>query len=417
MPNIRFTGSERTFLDADYTSGTSLTVISNLGFADNDWAIVGEVGDEKTEAIDVTGTSGNATITISAAYKFSHNKTTTIYRSEWDQITLERKLTSDSSWTTLSTFNIQWDKLETIYIDTTGDDTYDYRFRFYNSLSLLSSEYSPTVAGSGFIRRSVGAMILNVRRKIKDPNRQRITDTEIIQKLSDGQIDIEGIMPRLSFLKVDTFETSTGIASAAATAKYALSSYTDFNYLAGIKYKLVSGGNTLLWELDPKTDDEFDPLMYNQGSPVSNDYTLCFKIVPPDSTSTQGYFRVYPVPETTAGTFYPVYYKKFTALTDISDFTDLIFPEILEDYAAWRIHELLGNDTQATSFKNLYYGPNSESNSDQLTGLALLKSYDDSRKRPLAKGRSLIRFRGRRLNKSTYGSIVDRDYFKEFFMN
>ena len=57
IPNPKLSDNELTYLDEDYSSGTSLTVLSNLGFASQDIAVVGVVGDEQTEQKDVTPVS------------------------------------------------------------------------------------------------------------------------------------------------------------------------------------------------------------------------------------------------------------------------------------------------------------------------------------------------------------------------
>lgn len=416
VPNIRLSSSERTFLDENYTAGssTSITVTSSSGFAANDYAIVGDVGEEKTEAGLVTGTTGSTSISLSAALTFSHNKGVTIYRSEWDQIALERKLTASTTWTSLSTFNIQWDKKETLYVDSTGTNDYDYRFRFYNSTTGLYSEYSPTVAGSGFTRQSGGRMIINVRKKIRDPQRQRFTDAEILLKLQDGQTDIQTLVPELWFLRVDTYEADNGIAAIASTARYSLSTYTDLNFLSKIIYKYVSG-TTEKWELDQKSDMEFNQYDYNISTPDTDDNAQFYKLLPPDSSSDQGYFKVYPMTKTTGvGTFYPTYFRKFTNLNDISDETELPFPEILEDYAAWKLHDLMGNTEDALKYKSYYYGPNSKDRVDNLTGIALLEFHNDKRNKSLGYGRRLWNYKGARGRKNYFPSATrNRDYIKE----
>lgn len=423
IPNPRLLESERTFLDADYTTLTTLTVVSNLGFAANNYAVVGETGEEKTEASPVSSITSNTTITLVTAYKFSHNKSTSLYRSEWNQVAIERKLHTSSTWAALVTQDIQWDKLETLYVDSTGDDTYDYRFRFYNSTSASYSEYSPTVSGAGFSPQQVGAMILHVREKIKDPNRARFTDTRIIEQLQAGQLYIPTLIPDLWFLRVDTFEASNGIAAVASTSKYSLAQYTDYAVLAKIKYKYVSG-NTFVYDLEGKNDIEFDRFTYNQLR-VADDNVVRFKLLPPDSSSSKGYFTVDPVPKTTGiGTFYPIYYRALTALNSVEDTTDLTYPEILEDYAAWKLHTLMGNTGEAQKYEGLFFGEPSVIHAGRLnfatkniTGIELLKLENNMREQGNEYPRNLWKWRGRRSNTNYYRrGLIDRDFIKENYM-
>lgn len=416
IPNPNLRASERTFLDADYSSGTSLTVLNNLGFSTNDYAITGEVGEEKTESQSVSSISTSTTITISSSYNFSHNKGTSVYRSEWNQVSIESK-TGTGNWGVLILKNIEWDSLETLYIDNTGDDTVSYRFRFYSPTRNIYSEYSPTITGAGFTRYQVGAMIINVRRKLRDPNPNRFSDSEIIQRLQDGQKDIEMLQQELWFLKVDTFEASNGITATVSTSKYSLASYTDLNYLSKIRYRYSTGNITLLWDLEPSPENEFDRYTYNQARPA-DDNIRRFKILPPDASSAQGYFSIYPIVRTAGvGTFFPVYYRTMTVLDDISDVTDLPFPEILEDYAAWRLHDLIGNQDQANHYRDLYYGPSDASSDQRVTGIAMLEQYNKNKKQVLGYGRQLWRFRGQRGRNNFFGSgITTRDFIKENYM-
>ena len=179
IPNPRLSDGEVTYLNADYTSGVSLTVQRADIFQNDDIAVVGRVGEEQTESESVLSTTGNVTITLDAALTFDHNKGIAVYLSRWDQVSIERQITSVGTWSVLILTNIQWDKLETLYDDTNGTDLHSYRFRFYNSAGAYYSEYSPTIGGGGFSRSQVGAMVLNVRRNLRDPNRERVKDSKI----------------------------------------------------------------------------------------------------------------------------------------------------------------------------------------------------------------------------------------------
>jgi hypothetical protein len=72
--NPDLVNSERTILDADYSSGTSLTVKSNYGFQNGDILVIEQPSTEKAESSTVSGTTGNTTVTIDSALKFSHQK-------------------------------------------------------------------------------------------------------------------------------------------------------------------------------------------------------------------------------------------------------------------------------------------------------------------------------------------------------
>lgn len=417
IPNPRLSTSELTYLDADYSSGTSLTVLSNLGFAAQDIAVVGEMGNEQTEQKDVSSVSGNATIVVSAALKFSHEKQTPIYRSRYNQVSIESQFGSSGAWSVLATQDIQWDKLETLYIDPNGADTYNYRFRFYNSISAVYSAYSPTISGAGFNANTVGRMLTNVRKKVRDPEGEKVTDQRIIEYLVEAQDTISGIRADWWFLRVDTFESSSGIASAASTRKYSLATYTDFNYIDRIRYLYNASSTNQLYDLTPKPIEEFDRYEQDRSAPNNNN-VLFYKLAPPDSSSSVGYFIVYPVPADATCTFYPIYYKVMNTLNDISDTTNIPYPQILEDYAAWRIHNDLGNTIEAGKYKNLFFGNTARGQAnEQITGIALLTMNQNNKVKPMNQPKSLWRYGGRGKSRNYYGNgRFNRDFIKENYM-
>lgn len=407
-------------MDADYSSGTSLTVLSNLGFADNDIAVVGEVGDEITEQIDITGVSGNDTITISSALKFDHSKQTPIYRTSYNQVSIESQYTSSGAWSVLTTTDIQWDKEDTLYIDPNGADEYNYRFRFYNSASATYSAYSPTISGGGFDANSVGRMIMNIRNKVRDPNAERHSDERIIQLLNEGQDTISGIRADWWFLRVDTYELykrslSSGIPTVGNQSYYDLEDMTNLNYLDRIRYLYNVNSNNQLYDLTPKSDEEFDRFEQDQNS-ENNNNVLYYKVAPPDSGSELGYFVVWPVPADTTGTFFPIYYKSMNSLVTIDDTTNVPYPQILEDYVAWRIFNDLGNTTEAGKYKNLFFGNTARGTAnEQITGIALLTMNHNNKTIPSNKPKRIWRYAGRNANRNSYGQgAYNRDYIKEF---
>lgn len=416
IPNPILNKSEITYLNSDYTSGTSLDVISNQFIEATNIGVLGKVGEEKTEARDVSSISGTSTVVVSSAYNQDHNKGTSLYISPWDKISIERQLTSSGDWGVYEVITIEWDKNETLYDDLGGTSQHNYRFRFYNSINGLYSEYSPTLSGAGFTRNQVGRMILNVRKNVRDPNRERVADQRIIELLNDGQDVITGIRYDWWFLKVDTYETSNGIATVADQRRYDLSVYDRFNYLHRIRYLYAPNSRNVLYDLIPKPDEEFDRYMQDV-SRTSDDNILYYKQSPPDSSSEVGYFVTWPSASSTGGTFYPIYFKKFRLLSDVSDTTDLPFPQILEDYASWILHQNLGNDTDATTYKNRFFGNAPRSQDQQeITGIMLLHNYQKNKNMPTNYPRSLWRYGGGGRNKNYYGNgLISSDYRKEKF--
>jgi len=396
-----------TNLSSDYSSGTSLTVISNVSFAANDLIVVGELGEENTELKKVDSISGKTTITLASALNFSHEKDTPVYKVAWDNVSIERNSVE------ITQSAIQWDKKDTIYYDSSGTASDSYRFRFYNSVTTTYSEYSPTQTGAGPTRPSLGYMIREIRKLAQDIDRKIVTDLEIARFINSAQDIIAGIRSDWWFLKVeDTSKTTTG-----GTKKYSLpSGVGNMGAVEAIRLNYNDGTNNELYHLEYKPTVEFDELIRDNRNQEADrdDYTIYYTLREPDSSAAQGYFEVWPVPLTTGrGTFYIRYFKEMTDLDDVSDETSIPIPVILEDYALAQIERIKGNETKAELYERKFFGPpQGLKESRQISGISLLERLNNAQKRPTGQPRQLIRFGGQRVIARLYGnrsSTFNRD--------
>lgn len=131
-------------------AGTSLTVADNNGFADNDYFIIGAIGDAKTEEGDVNGavTRGQS-LTITNSNKFAHEIDEPVTRIFERKITVYGAATDGGNLTairnTASAINIEWNKLETEFNLLVADTAYDfYVVKFYDGTTESSaSDYIP----------------------------------------------------------------------------------------------------------------------------------------------------------------------------------------------------------------------------------------------------------------------------------
>jgi hypothetical protein len=263
-------------------------------------------------------------------------------------------------------------------------------------------------------------MIINTRKKVRDPNRERVSDERIIELLVEAQETIAGIRDDWWFLRVDTYELnkrglSNGIATVGSQSYYDLEDLGDLNYLKRIRYRYNANSQNQVYDLTPKPDEEFD--RYEQDTQATNNNNvLYYKLAPPDSGSALGYFVVWPVPADSSGTFFPIYFKDMSTLNDISDTTSVPFPQILEDYCAWRIHNDLNNTVEAGKYKNLFFGNTARGTAnEQITGIALLTMHHNNKTIPSNKPKRMWKYQGRRANINSYGNgMYNSDYVKEF---
>ncbi len=414
--NPDLTQSEKTQLDADYTSGTTLTVISNFGFQDNDIVVVGNPGIEKSEASDVTGTTANTTIDISSGLKFDHQAGTQIFRSEYDQVEFS-VMVSGGSWVVLDTVGIKWDGINTIFINQGGVDSDSYRFRFKNSVANNTSEYSPTILGSGPSKDSVGYMIQNIRKEVNDPKRKIVSDAQIIRFLNMAKDMIRAKRQDWWFWEKEDLDTITTVADQR---KYNLDDIsTLIEFVRDIRLRDTSiADNVQVYQLLYITRIEYDAMTRDENE-TGNDSLFSYTLLPPDGSSTAGYFTVDPKPLTTGnGSFRIRYYAPEADFDDVADTTSIGLPNILGLFAVAQIERMKGNDERAGIFEKLFNGTGSQNRDrSQLTGMALLEQMQINRLKPTSQPRSIKRFRGRSAVTRLYGSsaFTNRDFLAETY--
>jgi hypothetical protein len=389
--------AHKTYLSAQYTSGLTASVLSNVSFQQNDLVIFGELGEEQTELKKLSGLTNKDTLDLASALSFPHHKDTPVYRIPWDFIVFEGRASSADSFEILSESPIQWDTRDTVFYHGAGSGTWEYRFKFYNSSAQIYSEYSPTVSGAGFNRSQVGFMIHRVRKLVKDLTGRIVGDGEIINFFNSAHDIIYARNPEYWFLKVDTKQTNNGIAAVADTAVYSLASYTNFSHLHLLKYRYNNGEIDKIYSLNYKPESEFDQATRDLAK-AAEDYPIRYKLLPPDSSSEVGYFQVDPkILNSNVGTFYPVYFKIIPELDSFDDETIVPLPQLLEHYAIMQIEQIKGNEAKAKVYENLFFGPNERRKGfERMEGLALLDEINKFKSRPQGQPRNLIKFMGQR---------------------
>lgn len=410
----------KTFISTDYLTSatTTLEVLNTTSFAGSDILVIGEPTEEKTEQGVASVITDINTITLSATLNFDHAKGTSIYKSPWNQVSIEGRSSSAGTFAELVQTAIQWDSKnnETIYYHTAGTDDWEYRFRFYNSIASTYAEYSPTITGVGFTKNQVGYMIRNVRIITNDRERKIVSDDELIRFFNAAQDIIYGHNPKYWFLLVDTYKQGTGISVVGGTSVYSLASYTDLGHLDRLRYYYSSGSTTQIYDLKNQPAVEFDTQIEDLTL-TGNDYASEYKLIPADSSSDQGYVQIFPKPlNSSVATLYPMYYKVLTNLNSVDDETPIALPNLIENYAIAQVEKIKGDETKAAIYEKLFYGTAPKRTGYEVAqGLELLDQLDQSKKRPQGQPRSLWNFRGQKGAARMFsgGAGRNHDYEKE----
>lgn len=341
ISNPDLSGEERTYLTQDLSaSGTTLNVRNVKGFTSGWYGVLGVPGQEQTEAVLVTNAATTDTSMTAGACKFSHPKSTAVYQSQWNQLSVERK-PSAGSYSELAKYDIEWDNDDnkTLIVVSGGATSDTYRWRFYNANTGTYSDYSDELAGTGLARNSVGHLIEQVRR---NPVAKNIKDEIIIDYFNDYQTDV--VYPELQTAWWFTKEGSQ-LATTASTYKYSISdNWSDFRAKKFLLYRYISGDVDITYPLSWSPPSEF----YNYKSDANqadDDYVRYWSLLPPDDSSALGYIGLHPTPKTANCYIKPVYFFELSNLDSFGDTIVIPHSKGYIDYALYRIYDDIKRDT------------------------------------------------------------------------
>ena len=144
--------------DGIAAAGTSMSVYDNNALADDDWMLIGTIGDSQSEEVDVNGavTRGQA-LTVTNTLKFSHELDAQVTKIQERGIKIYGATTDGGSGTLIASVDaittpiadavmIQWNRPHTEYSLISSDTTYAYYFIKYTDGTTDSdaSDYIPS---------------------------------------------------------------------------------------------------------------------------------------------------------------------------------------------------------------------------------------------------------------------------------
>ena len=175
-------------------AATSMTVADNDGFEDNDFMVVGKLGDSKAEEVDVNGvvTRGSA-LTVTNSLSFGHELDEPVTKIYERQFTIHGSATDGGSLTDIiasaSARNIEWDKPYSEYTLKTADTTFAfYVVRFFDGTTASSdSDYVPAAGNpsNSVVKVAEKALELTGARVYED-----VTWEFLIEAANDAQTEI-----------------------------------------------------------------------------------------------------------------------------------------------------------------------------------------------------------------------------------
>lgn len=135
---------EVSLLTADVASGSNTITLDNIsGFSVGKFILIGNFGEPNAEIIRVHISSAPSgfTVTLNSNTTQTHQANSPVTIVDYDQVEYSRATTLTGDKSVLATSNIQADRKQTSYSDTTNTTGFAF-FRFKNSADSTFSEYS-----------------------------------------------------------------------------------------------------------------------------------------------------------------------------------------------------------------------------------------------------------------------------------
>ena len=175
---------------------TTLTVVTNSGLADNDYLLIGTIGEQKTEIVQISAAITPGTSITSSATVFAHDIDTPVTKVPYNQVRFARGTTAVAGDSTAlaAAQDINPSDIYTYYEDTTNTTGYGF-VRAYNEETTKYSNYSDAIDYSektGYTPRMLRRIRDKVRRLIKqtDEGNSDYINDEIDEEINMAQDEV-----------------------------------------------------------------------------------------------------------------------------------------------------------------------------------------------------------------------------------
>lgn len=280
-------GRQNTRLSSESAAAATTSYVDdNTGFASNTIALFGNIGQERSRAITITGISGSNSITH-AALTFSYPARTPIQVVIFNQIQIYSAETETGEYTLLTTVNIAFDEEKTVYDDLVGDADTWYKIKYKNSVTTATSDFSDAIQGVGYGDDSLRALVNNVLEEFGDPYSEEVTRKQVASLVNSA---VRVITTRLIKAIPDYRKTTTTQALVAATTEYSYP--TRF-----LKFDSIYIGASLpeAHEARIKAGKTFDPTeTYSELEPIVTMRGSVWEVNPGITGNAYIYYWDYP---------------------------------------------------------------------------------------------------------------------------
>lgn len=192
-----------TYLLSDVAAtGTTLTVIDNIGFENTNLILIGELGTQTAEIKKVNADDSDGTSITTTAVTFGHSAGTPVRKILFNQFKIYGTTTNTYATDNLvATVDIAVDASYTTYVNTGDEYTY-YWVTPYDSLNTVTGQNSDSVlVSTGHPVNSVGYLINSALEDTKKKKGGVITDEWLMRQINEGLEFIAGKLKHWSFLQ------------------------------------------------------------------------------------------------------------------------------------------------------------------------------------------------------------------------
>jgi hypothetical protein len=321
---------QETRLSSDVlASATSSTVENNKGFSTNDYVVFGTLGEELTEIVKLTGTTGTTTLGHTTGPVFAHSARTSISQVRYNQVKVYSSTSETGTYSLVGTKDLSLDQDGTVYEDDAGTESTWYKIKYYNSTTTVLSSFSVAVQGTGYTENSLKSMGDEILEDFGDPEGKDLKREQVYNYLRGGVRKVVSEMVKMlpDYNKCYAVKALTSGSSTLPT-RFLGFIRVDVGSTADDAHKAeyVDEGSLI-----PDSDySESSPKVFIRGSSF---YTL-----PDTSANAYVWYWEYPAPMTTDSSEHGLPYGA---------------RDVLVNYALYRAW-LMKDPEKAVSFKSLY---------------------------------------------------------------
>lgn len=162
-------------------SATTSTVDNNDDFASTDKVVFGKYGQEKTEIVTLTSTTGNTTLGHTTGPVFAHSARDPISKTLYNQAQIYTSTSQTGTYAVLATVTLNFQKEKTIYNASAQTTGTWFKVKYYDGSS--SSSFSDPVVLEGYTSDSLHSLTDEILEEYGDPDAKQITRQEVRRKL------------------------------------------------------------------------------------------------------------------------------------------------------------------------------------------------------------------------------------------